>query len=153
MTDFIQHKMVALVVGMYACIVITFSSPGINRIWLLHMLLVAERGKMTPFAPEDLVSQDRFGRPVPRQHVHSQHPGRIWCLFTGGLLLSLPLSATMTIKVFYLSRCPPSGQSRVRRVAQLLTDGVRRRKSAAGTRPVVLKVARVTGAVPIQATP
>ena len=45
----------------------------------------------------------------------------------------------------HLYRQPPSGQSRVDRVTQLHNDGVHRRESA-GTRPIVLKVARVTGA-------
>ena len=26
---------------------------------------------LSPFAPENLISQDRFGRPVPRQPAHS----------------------------------------------------------------------------------
>ena len=27
------------------------------------------------FAPDNLVSQDKFGRPVPRQSAHSPHSG------------------------------------------------------------------------------
>ena len=30
---------------------------------------------LIPFAPENLVSRDRFGRPVPRQPTHYPHPG------------------------------------------------------------------------------
>ena len=30
---------------------------------------------LSPFAPEKLVSRDRFGRPVPRQPAHSPHSG------------------------------------------------------------------------------
>ena len=30
---------------------------------------------LSPFAPENLVSQDSFGRPVPHQLAHSPHPG------------------------------------------------------------------------------
>ena len=30
-----------------------------------------------PFTPENLVSRDRFGRPVPRQPVHNPQPGSI----------------------------------------------------------------------------
>ena len=41
---------------------------------------------------ENLVSQDRFGRPVPRQpaHLHTQAESdwSIWCLLTGFILLS-----------------------------------------------------------------
>ena len=30
---------------------------------------------LPPFGPENLVSRDRFGRPVPRQPAHSPHSG------------------------------------------------------------------------------
>ena len=49
----------------------------------------AEQGKPKyifpgfPFTPKNLVSQDRFGRPVPRQPGHSSHTGRICCLLSG----------------------------------------------------------------------
>ena len=45
----------------------------------------------------------------------------------------------------YLNRHRPSGQSRVYRITQLHTDGVRCRQSAS-TRPVVLKVVPLRGA-------
>ena len=61
---------------------------------------------LSPFATENLVSRDRFGRPVPRQPAHSPHSGRIWCLLTG----FLPISAAASM---YLYHQPPSGQSRV----------------------------------------
>ena len=73
----------------------------------------------SPLAPENLVSQDGFGRPVPRQPAHSPHSGRIWSLLTG----FLPISAAASIDLY---RQPPSGQSRVYRVTQLRTDGVHR---------------------------
>ena len=30
---------------------------------------------MSPFTPENVVSRDRFGRPVPSQPARSPHPG------------------------------------------------------------------------------
>ena len=30
---------------------------------------------LSPYAPENLVSRDRFDRPVPRQPAHSPHSG------------------------------------------------------------------------------
>ena len=30
---------------------------------------------LSPFAPENLVSREGFGRPVPRQPAHFPHPG------------------------------------------------------------------------------
>ena len=55
---------------------------------------------LSPFAPENLVSRDGFGSPVPRQRVPRQ-PNllisvlrlRIWCLLTG----TLPISAAASI--------------------------------------------------------
>ena len=43
------------------------TNPGrgqLNRDFFFNLFL---------FAPENLVSRDRFGRPVPRQPVHSPH--------------------------------------------------------------------------------
>ena len=51
---------------------------------------------LSPFAPENLVSQNRFGRPVPHQPAHSSHSGWIWCLLTG----FVPLSAAGSIYLF-----------------------------------------------------
>ena len=61
----------------------------------------------------------------------------------------LPISARPPF--IYLNRHSPSGQSRVYRVTQVRTDGVDCRESA-GTGPVVLKVAPVTGAAILQVT-
>ena len=49
------------------------------------------------FAPENLVSRDGFGSPVPRQpaHLHPQAES-IWCLLTG----FLPVSAAASIYLF-----------------------------------------------------
>ena len=85
-----------------------------------------------PFAPENLVSRDGFGRPVPRQPAHSQYSDLIWYL----LAKFLPISAAASV---YLCHHTPTGQSRVNRVTQLRTDDVHYRESA-GTRPVVLKI-------------
>ena len=77
---------------------------------------------LSPFAPENLVSRDGFGSPVPRQpaHLHTQagydayHSSRVprWRPF------------------IYLNRHTPSGQFRVYRVAQLRTDDVHCLESA-----------------------
>ena len=50
----------------------------INRVRLPILLVISLIGKMnsslSPFAPENLVSRDGFGSPVPRQpaHLHTQ---------------------------------------------------------------------------------
>ena len=49
------------------------------------------------------------------------------------------------VSTYFYQHHTPSGQSRVYRVTQLLTDGVHCRECV-GIGPVVLKVARVTGA-------
>ena len=44
-----------------------------------------EQGKrkiLLPFVPENLVSRDRFDRPVPRHPAHSRCSGWTWCLLT-----------------------------------------------------------------------
>ena len=65
-------------VGMYVCMVITYSRVWINRVRLPILLVVSWTGKMkiplSPCVPENLVSRDGFSRPVPRQpaHLHTQ---------------------------------------------------------------------------------
>ena len=94
---------------------------------------------LSPFAPENLASQDGFGRPVPRQPAYSPQSSYIWCLLIiAGIL---PISAAASI---YLDRHTPSGRSRIYRVMEMRTDGGHCQESA-GTGPVVLKVVRVTG--------
>ena len=55
---------------MYAYMVNTFSEVWMNRVWLPNLLVVSCTGRMFfslfPFAPENFVSRDGFGRPVPR---------------------------------------------------------------------------------------
>ena len=40
-----------------------------------------------PFTHENSISRNRFGHPVPRQPVHSPHPGWIWSLVQVNLFL------------------------------------------------------------------
>ena len=118
--------------------IITYIRVSINRVRSPILLVVSWTGKhnifLSPFAPEEWVSQDGFGRPVPCQFAHFPHSG--W--LTG----FLPISAAASI---YLYRHTPSSQSRVYWVTLLCTDGVHCRESA-GTGPVVLKVVPVSGA-------
>ena len=88
---------------------------------------------LSPFVPENLVSRDGFGRPVPRQpaHVHTQAESDAYSRYSSRVPRRHPF--------IYLNRHTPSGQSRVYRVTQLRNDGVHCRESA-GTGPVNLKV-------------
>ena len=116
----------------YICMVTHIAGVWINRVRLPILLVLRRTGKMFAFVPENLVSRDGFGSPVPRQpaHLHAQAEyGAYWILpeFRGGVHLLI------------YNRHTPSGQSRVYRVTQLYTDGVPCRESA-GTGPVNLKV-------------
>ena len=93
---------------------------------------------LSPFAPENLVSRDRFGSPVPRQpaHLHTQAES--------GVYLRDSFRFPGWRPYIYLNRHTPLGQSRVCRVTQLRNDGVYCRESA-GTGPLNLKVVPVTG--------
>ena len=51
---------------------------------------------LSPYAPENLVSQDGFSRPVPRQPAHSPYSGWSWCLLMG----FPPISAAASIYLF-----------------------------------------------------
>ena len=85
------------------------------------------------FAPENLVSRDGFGSPVPRQpaHPHTQAESGAY----------LPDSSRVQRwRLFiYLIRHTSQGQSRIDWVTQFLTDGFHCRESA-GSGPVNLKV-------------
>ena len=85
------------------------------------------------FAPENLVSGDGFGSPVPRQpaHLHTQAESGAYLRDSSRVPLRRPF--------IYLNRHTQSGEFLVFRVTQLRTDGVHRRESA-GTGPVNLKV-------------
>ena len=107
----------------------------------------AEQGKMntplSPFAPENLVSRDGFSRPVPRQpaHPHTQAESGAYSRDSSRFPRRRPF--------IYLNRHTPLGHCQVYRVTQLRTNGVHCQESA-GTGPVVLKVAPVTGAAILQ---
>ena len=126
---------------MYVCMVITFSRVWINRIRLPTLLVVSWTGKirisLSPFAPENLVSRDGFGRPVPRQLIlHTQAEFVFYSRESSRFPRRRPF--------IYLNRHTASGQSRVYRVTRLRTEGVHCQESA-GTGLVVLKVVPVTG--------
>ena len=89
---------------------------------------------LSPFAPENLVSRDGFGTPVPRQpaHLHARAE-------SGAYLRDCSRVPRRRPFIIYLFRHTPSGQSRVYRVTQLRTDGVHCRESAS-TGPINLKV-------------
>ena len=61
------------------CLIITSGRVWINRVRLPILLVVNWTGNTTtslsPFAPENLLSRDGFGRPVPRQSAHFPHIG------------------------------------------------------------------------------
>ena len=62
------------------CIVTAFRELDVNRNGCQSCSWLAKQGKhffpcLHSFAPENLVSRDRFGRPVQRQPAHSPHPG------------------------------------------------------------------------------
>ena len=110
----------------------------INRVRLPILLMVTSTGKfdisLSAFAPENLVSLDGFGSPVPRQsaYLHTQAESGAYLRGSSRFPRQRPLCI--------LNRHTPSGQSRVYRVKQLLrTDGVHCRDSV-GTGPVNLKV-------------
>ena len=58
----------------YECMVIHIARVRINRVRLPILLVVSWTGKLniswSPFAPENLVSRDGFGSPVPYQPAH-----------------------------------------------------------------------------------
>ena len=74
---------------------------------------------LSAFAPENFVSRDGFGRPVPRQPVHSTL--RLNLVLTRGI----PPDLRGGVYLFILYRHTPSGSFRVYRVTQLRTGGVR----------------------------
>ena len=88
------------------------------------------------FAPENLVSRDRFSRPFPRQPAHLDTQ-RLNLVLTHGI----PPDFRGGVHLFI----PPCLHSRVDPVTHWRTDGVHCREFA-GTWPAVLKVVPVTGA-------
>ena len=110
----------------------------INQVRLPILLVVSRTEKMnislSAFAPENLISRDGFGSPVPRQPAHLHV--RLNLVLTYGV----PPEFRGGVHLFILNRRhTPSGQSRVYRVTRLRTDGVHYREFV-GTGPVNLKV-------------
>ena len=109
----------------------------INRVRLAILLVVSWTGKvhisLSPFAPENLVSRNGFGSPVPRQ------PGYLHTRAESGAYLRDFYRFPRRRPFIYLNRQTPSDQSRIYRVTQLRTDGVHCRESA-GTGPVNFRV-------------
>ena len=70
------------------------------------------------FVPENLVSRDGFGSPVPRQSAHLNTQAE------SGASLRDSSRVPRRRLYIYLNRHTPSGQSQVYRVTQLRTDGV-----------------------------
>ena len=97
MRDFIESRDKSTNLVIHGCLAIRYSRFGIYR---SGMVSCPARGQLNRvdgyfslFTPGCLVSQDRFGGPVPRQLAHSPHPGCIWCLLTV-IRSFLPFSAT-----------------------------------------------------------
>ena len=122
---------------LYVCMVTHISRVWINQVRLPVLLVASCKDKinvfLSPFAPENLVSRDGFGSPVPRQpaHLHAQAESGAYLRYSSRVPWRRPY--------IYLNHHTPSGQSRVYRVTQLRTDGVHCREST-GTGPVNLKV-------------
>ena len=99
---------------------------------------------LSAFAPENLVSRDGLGSPVPRQLAHlNTQPEE------SGAYLWDSSRVPRRRPFIYLNRHTPSGQSLVNRATQLRTIGVHCREPA-GSGPVFLKVVPVTGAAILQ---
>ena len=121
----------------YVCMAITYSKgkdqPGKVASPARGQLNRGNEFSLSPFAPENLISRDGFGSPVPRQpaHLHTQAESGAYLRDSSRVRRRRPF--------IYLNPHTPSGQSRVYRVTQSRTDGVHCRDSA-GTGLVNLKV-------------
>ena len=100
MRDLIEMRDKFTILVMHGCVAIRYSRFGIYRSGLVSNPARGQLNRVdeyfTLFTPGYLVSQNRFGGPVPRQLAHSPHPGCIWCLLTA-IRSFLPLSATTSI--------------------------------------------------------
>ena len=107
----------------------------INRVRLPILLVISWTGKIDIFlsalVPENLVSWDGFGSPVPRQPAHLHTRAEY------GAYLRDYSRVPRRRPFIYSNRHTSSGQSRVYRVTQLRTDDIHCRESA-GTGPVNL---------------
>ena len=124
---------------MYACMVITYNSmsrdqPGRGANPARGQLNRENEYSLSPFAPENLVSRDGFGSPVPRlpAHLHIQAEYDAY--------VRDPFRFPRRRSFIYLNSHTPSTQSRVYRVAQLRIDGGRHWQESADRGPVDLKV-------------
>ena len=122
---------------MHVCIVTHTARVWVNRVRSPILLVVSWTGKinipLSAFVPENLVSRDGFGSPVPRQPAH------LYTQAESGAYVRDSSRVSRRRPYIYLNRHTPSGQSQVYRVTQLRTDGVRCRESS-GTGPVNLEV-------------
>ena len=99
----------------------------------------------SPFAPENLVSRDRFGIPVPRQPAaRSPQSGSIWCLLTR-IIWTTPTFRDEGVHLFIITLSVIGSVPSLSGHITVRTDSVCCRESA-GAESVVLKVVRVTGA-------
>ena len=79
--DYCCTMLIRIVFVMYSMWVYTYghhiqhNREWINRVRLPILLAVSCAGNisLSPFAPENLVSRDGFGRPVPRQPAYCPH--------------------------------------------------------------------------------
>ena len=131
-------------VCMYSSMIITYSKTRINRVRLPILLVwsAEQRKEMFPCPRSRLRNWSReTGSAVPSRvsllilHTQAEY----------GAYLRNSSRFPRWRQFVYLNRLTPSGQSRVYRVTQLRTDGVRCRKSAS-TGPVNVKVVPVRGA-------
>ena len=125
----------AAFVDLYVYMVITYrkskDQPGKVANPVRGQLTGKMNISLSPFAPENLISRNGFGIPVPRQpsHLHTQAG-------SGAYLRDSSRFPRRRLFI-YLNRNTPSGQSRVYRATQLHTDGVHCRESTC-TGPVNL---------------
>ena len=97
---------------------------------------------LSVFAPENLVSRDEFGRPVPRRPAHSPYytQGWIWYLVTGFLPISAVRGVVFFIPPYAIGSVPSLSGHAIAYRRRSLPRVHRHRK-------VVLKVVPVTGVV------
>ena len=121
--------------GMYVCMVITYSRVWINEVRLPILLVVSWTGEIILPCP-------RVCLRIWSREAGSAVPSRVSLLISIlrlNLVLTYGIPPEFRAGVHLWNRHTPSGQSRVCRVTQLRTDGVHFRESA-GTGPVILKV-------------
>ena len=94
------------------------------------------------------LSRSRLKIWLREEHVRPSRPAsaRYFSTLRLNLVLAHGISPAFQDDVYIVCRQPPLSQSRVNRVTHFHTDGVYSRDYA-GTRSVILKVVRVTGAV------